>query len=127
MTLVRPELHKRFDTKEVKARKEKKERNGSKDAADGVALVIRKRHACDTLYISCQTGQRHYFKMACGSLGIILLPFLCSNWFNFSLSFLKGRKYPIPLQTSRERCGGLRHKTSKQPYSMVDTDSVIQW
>lgn len=94
MTLVRPELHERFDTMEVQAREEKKERNGSRDAADGVALVIRKRRACDTLYISCQTGQRHYFKMACGSLGIILLPFLCSNWFNFSLSFLKGRNIP---------------------------------
>lgn len=71
---MRLTLHsERFNTEEIRARKEKEKK---KEWAR-----VRGRWCCtchqEKAHVTChtfQTGQRHYFKMACSSLEIILVP-----------------------------------------------------
>lgn len=128
MTLVRLALSsERFDTKEIKAVKEKWAMNGPRYVVDGGVLVISKeaRVSCHVFHVKLVKG--------------IILKWHVVHWESvyfhsyvqirliFSLVFSKGENIPSLLQTSRERHGGLRHEDSKQPNYVLGTDSIIRW
>lgn len=127
MTLTRLTLlNERFDTKEIKARKEKEERNGPRDVAEGVAFVIRKE-----AHVTC-----HIFRVKL--VKDIILKWHVVHWeafyfhshsqlSSFFFAFSQREKISHLLTDLQGKAWRCEHEDSKQPNYVGGTDSIIHW